>query len=89
MNHGGREAIEVFKIDISREEPRFVWVGNVVVPKDGWPEAVCALSNSDRFLVTAMSDPTDPNAAFEAQVKGDPVGSGPVTIPRAAVAPGL
>ncbi len=74
VNHGGREAIEIFKIDVSREEPRFVWVGNVVSPEDGWPDAVCAIPNSDGFLATAMSDPTDPKAAFEAQMKGAPVG---------------
>lgn len=74
VNHGGREAVEVFKIDVSRDEPRFIWVGNVVVPKDGWPDAVCALPNSDGFLVTAMSDPTDPKAAMSKQVHGEPVG---------------
>ena len=74
VSHGGRESIEIFKIDISRDEPRFVWVGSVLSPEDGWPDGVCAIPNSKGFLVTAMSDPRDPKAAFEAQLKGAPVG---------------
>ncbi len=74
VNHGGREAVEVFKIDVSGDYPRFIWVGCLLVPSDGWPDAVAWLPDTDGVLVTAMSDPEDPKGALQKQMKGEPVG---------------
>src|ERR1700743_379828 len=41
-NHGGRESVEVFNVDLSRARPKFTWTGCVVAPKGFWPDAVAS-----------------------------------------------
>ena len=74
-NHGGRESIEVFEIDVSREEPTFAWLGCVVVQKDFWPDALAVLPD-ESLMVNSTGDPTEaPSEAVKKQAKGEPIGS--------------
>jgi DNA-binding beta-propeller fold protein YncE len=58
VNHGGRESVEVFNVDLSKAKPGFTWVGCVVAPKGFWPDAVASLPDGG-IMVTSLWDPTD------------------------------
>jgi DNA-binding beta-propeller fold protein YncE len=58
VNHGGREAVEVFNVDLSKSKPAFTWTGCVVAPKGFWPDAVASLPDGG-IVVTSLWDPTD------------------------------
>lgn len=60
VNHGGRESVEVFRVDLSGSKPKFTWVGCVVAPKGFWPDAVASLPDGG-IIVTSLWDPTDPD----------------------------
>lgn len=60
VNHGGRESVEVFDVDLSKPKPMFTWKGCIVAPKDFWPDAVAALPDGG-IVVTSLWDPTDPD----------------------------
>ncbi len=61
VDHGGREAIEVFALDSNGAEPSVAWVGCAVMPAHTWPNAVAPVPNGG-FVVTDMFDPQDPKA---------------------------
>ena len=73
VNHGGREAVEVFDVDVSRDGPRFTWTGCVVAPQGFWPDAVAALPDGG-IVVTAMMDSSDPDGSMKKLLHGEPVG---------------
>ncbi|HEY0181830.1 MAG TPA: hypothetical protein VGC09_03395 [Rhodopila sp.] len=58
VNHGGRESVEVFNVDLSKSRPVFTWTGCIVAPKGFWPDAVAALPDGG-IVVTSLWDPTD------------------------------
>lgn len=58
VQHGGRESVEVFKVDLSKGRPAFTWTGCVVAPHGFWPDAVAALPDGG-IVVTSLWDPTD------------------------------
>ncbi len=72
VNHGGREGVEVFDVDLSKEQPAFTWVGCVVAPPKFWPDAVASLPDGN-IVVTSLWDPTDPHRVDKLS-KGEPVG---------------
>ncbi len=72
-NHGNREAIEVFEINISKAIPRFTWIGTVLAPEDGFVDAVAWIPGTDGFVVTAVTNPLDKEAG-EKQMSGRPIG---------------
>lgn len=74
INHGVREAVEVFKIDVSGKRPRFTWVGTILAPADGFIDALAWIPGTDGFVITSLLDPRDPHAAAEKQMKGEPNG---------------
>jgi len=75
VNHGPREAVEVFKIDVSGKRPRFAWVGTAVVaPADGFIDAVAWIPGTEGFVVTSLLDPRDPHGSAAKQMKGEPNG---------------
>lgn len=74
VNHGAREAVEVFNIDISKDFPRFTWVGTVLAPADGFIDAVAWIPGTDGFLVTSLLDPRDPEGSAKKQMAGEPNG---------------
>jgi DNA-binding beta-propeller fold protein YncE len=72
VNHGGRESVEVFKVDLSRSKPKFTWTGCVVAPKGFWPDAVASMPGGG-MVVTSLWDPTDPDRVNKLS-NGQPVG---------------
>jgi len=74
VNHGAREAVEVFQIDVSGARPRFTWIGTVLAPEDGFIDAVAWVPGTNGIVVTAMSDPRDVEGSAQKQMKGLPVG---------------
>ena len=74
VNHGAREAVEVFKIDTFSDKTRFAWVGTVLAPADGFIDAVAWIPGTDGFVVTSLLDPRDPEGSAKKQMKGEPVG---------------
>jgi len=60
VNHGGRESVEVFNVDLSKGKPAFTWVGCMVASKGFWPDAVASLPDGG-VMVTSLWDPTDPD----------------------------
>jgi hypothetical protein len=61
VNHGGREAIEIFALDSKSPEPTVTWVGCAVMPPHTWPNSVAGLPGGG-MVVTDMFDPKDPKA---------------------------
>jgi DNA-binding beta-propeller fold protein YncE len=72
VNHGGREAVEIFDVDLSQGRPQFAWTGCLVAPKGSWPDAVALLPDGG-LVVTSMKDPTDPETNNKL-LKGAPMG---------------
>jgi hypothetical protein len=62
VNHGGREAIEVFALDASGGEPKLTWIGCAVMPPHAWPNSVASLPDGG-IVVTKMFDPDDKQLA--------------------------
>jgi hypothetical protein len=58
VNHGGREAVEVFDLDLADEAPRVRWRGAIPMPPNTWPNGV-ASNGQGEVYVTSMYDPAD------------------------------
>ncbi|MGZ3272152.1 MAG: SMP-30/gluconolactonase/LRE family protein [Caulobacteraceae bacterium] len=78
--HGGRESIEVFKIDASTREPKVTWTGCVVLPKNASGNAVAALPNG-RIAVTKFMN-ADDNDGIVHIMSGQITGTVYVWTPR-------
>ena len=72
VNHGGRESVEVFTVDLTGATPKFTWTGCVVVPHGFWPDGVASLPD-DGMVVTSLWDPTDATR-MDKLMNGKPVG---------------
>jgi DNA-binding beta-propeller fold protein YncE len=72
VNHGGRESVEVFAVDLSKPRPVFTWTGCVVAPKGFWPDAVASLPDGG-IVVTSLWDPADADRVNKLS-NGQPVG---------------
>jgi len=64
INHGEREAIEVFNIDAKSAKPAISWAGCVLLPKEIMANSVAILPDGG-FLTTKYFDPTVPNSIRE------------------------
>jgi hypothetical protein len=53
VNHGGREAIEMFELGVAEGAPALWWRGCVVLPEDTWANDVAALPGGG-FVTTKM-----------------------------------
>lgn len=73
VNHGGRESVEVFAVDLTATKPKFTWTGCVIAPHGFWPDAVAALPDGG-LIVTSLWDPTDPQRT-DKLMNGKPVGA--------------
>jgi hypothetical protein len=73
VNHGGRESVEVFAVDLSGAKPVFTWTGCVIAPHGFWPDAVASLPDGG-IIVTSLWDPTDPQR-MDKLMNGQPVGA--------------
>ncbi len=61
VNHGGREAVELFDLDARSGPPRLTWIGCVLMPDHGSGNAVAPLPDGG-FVVTKFEDAGDPEA---------------------------
>lgn len=61
VNHGGREAIELFELDAAKATPTVTWIGCAVMPAHTWPNAVAPLPDGG-MVATDMFDPDDKTA---------------------------
>jgi hypothetical protein len=69
LNHGGREAIEVFQIDAARRRPALAWVGCIPLPENVVGNAVAPMRGGG-IVVTHMAVPryfATPQAAKSAE----------------------
>ncbi len=60
VNHGGREAIEIFELDVNAETPQLTWVGCVPLPSTVMTNGVAPLDDGG-FVVTNMFDRSHPD----------------------------
>ncbi len=56
VNHGGREAVEIFAVDATGEEPVLAWKGCVLVPQGHAANSVATYSDGT-ILVTVLTRP--------------------------------
>lgn len=56
VNHGGRESIEVFRIDAARAEPRIRWIGCVLMPAATPANSVATYSDGT-ILASVLTRP--------------------------------
>jgi hypothetical protein len=73
VNHGGRESVEVFALDLTKARPGITWIGCVVAPHGFWPDAVASLPDGG-IVVTSLWDPTDADRVNKL-ANGQPVGA--------------
>ena len=55
VNHGGREAVELFEFDWAADGPRVQWRGCVVLPPEIWPNDVALLQNGELIVSNMIS----------------------------------
>lgn len=92
VNHGGREGVEVFELDLRRGSD-LTWTGCVTLPRGTFANGVAPLPDGDGMLVTNFFDPTksDPfSQIFSDTPSGNlmrwDVESGWSDVPRSAMA---
>jgi hypothetical protein len=73
VNHGGRESVEIFSIDLKDEALRWTWIGCVNTPAGTYPDAVAALPNGG-MVISSLWNPQDPERLAKLRA-GAPVGS--------------
>lgn len=58
VNHGNREAVEIFKLYFDKEFPKLIWQKHITFPKNVWANGLVADSKG-KIYVTSMYDPND------------------------------
>jgi hypothetical protein len=56
VNHGGRESVEIFDLDVEGSTPALTWKGDVILPRGTWPNDVAPLADGG-FIVSNTADP--------------------------------
>jgi len=59
VNHGGREAIELFEIGYADGGPALAWRGCVPLPENVWPNDVALLSDGSLMTTDMFAPPDD------------------------------
>ncbi|OZM71245.1 hypothetical protein CFN78_20815 [Amycolatopsis antarctica] len=92
VNHGGREAVEVFDVDTASSPPLVSWRGCAVLPETVGGNGVAALPDGSGFVATNAYDSTKPpdyKAIIEGRSSGDvrlwQRGTGWTTVPFSAL----
>jgi hypothetical protein len=83
VNHGGRESVEVFSIDLQGKDPSWTWIGCVATPAGTYPDGVAALPN-DGMVISSLWNPQDPERLAKLRA-GAPIGSLFEWSPRTAI----
>jgi sugar lactone lactonase YvrE len=71
-NHGGRESLEFFQVDMQDGEPKLTWTGCVPAAEGTWPDDLAVMPDG-KLVVTSLWDPRD-DKRFEKLIGGAPVG---------------
>jgi hypothetical protein len=58
INHGGRESVEIFRIQIRPQSVKVAWIGCVLLPPHSYGNGVAPLAGGG-FVVSKMYDPSD------------------------------
>lgn len=58
VNHGGREAVEMFHIILGTHSPEAVWTGCIPLPPRSFGNGIAPISGGG-FVISNMYDPTD------------------------------
>lgn len=72
--NGGREAVEVFRINFATDIPTFTWIGAIPTGPDFWPDAVTLLPDGSVVATSTGNPPADPEEAMKTALAGGPVG---------------
>lgn len=81
VNHGGRESIEFFDVDVLQEKPVYTWSGCALLPEGAFGNSVAALP-SQGFLITSILNRYD-KAAVEKLKTAQTTGSAYEWNPKA------
>ena len=74
INHGSKETIEIFDVDISSGKVQVTWSKSIALPATVWANGiVVAPGKTEAIFVTSMYDPSDKSFIDEFQ-KGEPTG---------------
>jgi hypothetical protein len=74
VNHGGRESIEAFHVDLpAAGKPALTWVGCVLAPPHAYLDAVAGIKGT-QLLATSLWDPDDQDKEKE-MAEGTPLGT--------------
>jgi hypothetical protein len=73
VNHGGREAIEVYEVDARGERPRLTWIGAILQDTNVWGNAVAVLPDGG-LVATNFMDPSD-EGAMDRIARGEVTGN--------------
>ena len=73
--NGGREAVEVFRIDYSGDIPTFTFIGAIPTEPDFWPDAVAILPDGGVIATSTGNPLQDPEEAMKSAMSGGPVGN--------------
>ena len=66
VNHGGRESIEVFRIDAARDEPQLRWIGCIEMP-EATPANSVATYSDGTVLASVLTPPGNLDHRFRAR----------------------
>lgn len=73
--NGGREAIEVFRIDTSGDIPSFTWIGAIRTDPDFWPDAAAVLPDGGVVATSTGNPLMHPEESMRLDLSGAPVGN--------------
>ena len=95
VNHGGREAIEVFRVTPTEAEPQLRWIGCIPAPESSMPNAVAGRADGTVVMSATQAGPGTPPPVHElagrppdsdaADASADFGGAGPAAVPTGAV----
>jgi hypothetical protein len=89
VNHGGREAVEVFRVEVTAEQVRLAWKGCVVTPNALAPNSVAPLPGGDLVVTIPILTSAELLNAGMGQPTGDVRRWSPATgwrsVPGAAI----
>lgn len=74
VNHGGREAVEIFEVEDTADGAHLTWVGCSELPQGSFGNGVVPDPVGDGFYVTHFLDPADMVTGFEQAFAGQPTG---------------
>lgn len=75
VNHGGKESVEVFKIDLRGSYPSLTWTGSVTLPAGLWGNDVACLEGGGFVVSSSFDIGEGMQTAFARMRAGEPSGS--------------